>query len=127
VKRKVFGVVLVLSLALVPLSAEAHHAPASYCSSSGDLCISVKRVNGVRKFSISTFSTSGRYRNCVKGPDGSRACHRFMLRDPDGDGMYTRSVAWKRYFEYQGDGAYTVSWYQSGYRLGRKLGFHFSL
>ncbi len=126
-KRLLAAIVLAVPLLLVAPSAGAHHAPSVYCSSSGDFCTSVRKVDGVRKFRITSFAHRGEYKLCVKGPDGSQPCFRFRLRDRNQDGMFTSSVGWKDNFPYQGDGAYRVKWFQRASRLGPVLGFHYSL
>lgn len=61
---------------------EAHHRPKVYCSESGDLCHSSSKVNRVRRLQIRTFAKYfGRYRLCVKAPDGSRKCKRFRMHE----------------------------------------------
>ena len=48
--RRIVTLTLTATLVLLalPRDAEAHHLPNSYCSSTGDICQSVRRVNGIR-------------------------------------------------------------------------------
>jgi hypothetical protein len=121
----VAGLSAALVLALHP-SAQAHHRPKRYCSSSGDICQSVTRINGVRKLRIRTAARYFRWFHlCVRDPDGFRVCAPFKLKKR-ADGTFGRSVRWRKHFGYDGPGAYTVSWrfIRSGDLIGRRLGFH---
>ena len=120
-------VVTAISAALVgtflPRS-EARHRPNIYCSESGDLCQSSSKVSGVRRLQIRTFAKYfGRYRLCLKAPDGTRDCKRFRMHETD-SGSWASSIRWRRHFPQKGEGAYTVAWRAHGSRIGRRLGFH---
>lgn len=105
--------------------AEAKHRPQNYCSeSSDDLCLSTRRVDGVRRLRITLSIKYFRmFKLCVNPPaDAPPACERFRIRKlKDGFG---RSVRWRKHFPDFGTGAYTVTWRRAGGRMGRRLGFH---
>jgi hypothetical protein len=112
---------------MLPMTtASAHHRPNSYCSPSGDVCLSTKtNANGVRKLRISLAAKYfGHYSLCVKAPDGTHECHRYKIHDT-GPG-YGDSVNWGYQFPFKGPGPYTVTWKNSGQRIGKRLGFHSS-
>jgi hypothetical protein len=105
-------------------AAEAQHRPNIYCSESGDLCQSVRKVDGVRKLRILLaaryFET---FHLCVDRPDGVRLCAPYRIRARN-DGTFGRSVNWFKDWGGRYTGAYTVSWWVGDDRIGRKLGFH---
>lgn len=112
------------SLVAVSHPAQAHHAANFYCSSSGDLCQSTRRVDGTRKLGLLLAAKYFRvFHVCVTDPDGFESCVPFRVRN-HGDGTYGRDVRWRRHFPPAGPGAYTVKWMVGGERVGRKLGFH---
>ena len=114
---------IALLCVLIPPSG-ASHRPTRFCSESGDVCLSTRRVEGVRKLSISLAAEYfEKFRLCVKGPGGSRSCKTFTIRDT-GPG-FGRSVRWRRHFPNKGPGAYNVTWRQlNGDLIGRRMGFH---
>ncbi len=113
---------MTVMVAIIP-PAGATHRPEEYCSESGDVCTSTRRVEGVRKFRLTMAERYfERYRLCVKGPDGSRSCERFRV-ERQGQ-LWGDEVRWRRHFPDEGPGAYTVVWRHGGERLGDKLGFH---
>ena len=76
--KRIVLLALTVVLVALPLRAEAHHRPTSYCSSTGDICQSTTKVNGIRRLRIALFAKYfDRYRLCVRAPDGSRECHVF--------------------------------------------------
>jgi hypothetical protein len=123
--RRIVTLTLMATLLLLalPRAAEAHHLPNSYCSSTGDICQSVRRVNGIRMLRISLAAKYfNRYTLCVKAPDGTRACHRSYIHD---QGVtFGSSVRWHRHFPNKGPGAYVVTWWSGGHQVGARLGFH---
>ena len=122
-RKLVMAAVTAALVASVVPAAQAGHRPQEYCSESGDVCQSTKRVNGVRKLTISLAAKYfSRYNLCVKGPDGATTCKRFKIRDTGP--AYGSSVRWKKHFPDAGEGAYTVTWKNSGTRIGARLGFH---
>jgi hypothetical protein len=121
--RRIALLTLTMVLMAFPLRAEATHRPNNYCSQTGDICQSTRKVDGVRWLRISLFAKYfNQYKLCVKAPDGSKECHVFPIRD---QGMtFGSSVRWGRFFPIKGPGAYVVSWSTAGQRVGRILGFH---
>ena len=121
--RRIVLLALTLVLVALPMKAEAFHRPTSYCSSTGDICQSTTKVNGIRRLRITLFAKYfDRYRLCVRAPDGSRACHGFEIR-PQGSN-FGSSVRWGLNFPHKGPGAYVVTWWTGGNQVGRTLGFH---
>lgn len=116
--RKVF-VLALLAGVLVPGTAQAH---STYCSPTGDYCTGV--VNGKRGIAlrISTFSFSGRYRLCVRGPDGKANCGRFSLMKTK-RGIFQSTKGWRKNFPDRGRGTYRVRWQKFGRNLGPALMF----
>lgn len=116
--------VAVAVLALVVGPAGASHAPNTYCSESGDVCNSVRKIDGKRLLRIGTAARYfGTYELCVTAPDGSRHCENGRMRDANGDGIWSGEMQWAERFPRKGPGAYTVRWTSGGYRSPR-LGFH---
>jgi hypothetical protein len=111
---------------MVPIAqnAEAHHRPNSYCSSTGDICQTTAKFNGIRKLKISLAAKYfSHYDLCVVTPDGTRTCHTYDI-ERQGD-FFGDTVRWDTHFPDGGRGPYTVIWKMtSGDRVGRKLGFH---
>ncbi len=103
---------------------QASHKPSAYCSESGDVCQSTRKVNGVRKLRIATAAKYfERYRLCVTAPDDSTACRKGRMRK-DGP-VYRGGMRWRERFPHKGPGAYIVKWkFLSGGKIGRTLGFH---
>ncbi len=115
---------MAVSVLTVTPTAEAHHRPNLYCSETGDLCQSTRRVDGKRKLGLLLAARYFRtFHLCVLNPDGFRYCAPFRVRD-HGDGTFDRDVRWRRHFPSAGPGAYTVSWWVDDQRIGRRLGFH---
>ena len=113
--------VAVLMTAASP--ATANHRPNSHCSESGDFCQSVKKVDGVRKLRLVLAARYfGRYELCVKAPDDTEKCGEFRIHEQGA--VYVGSVRWLKHFPHKGPGAYTVTWFVKGDRLGKRLGFH---
>ena len=104
--------------------AEAHHRPNLYCSDTGDVCQSTRKVDAVRKLRI---LLAARYFSefdlCVRYPDGHAFCAPYRIRARD-DGFYGRSVNWFKTWGLREPGPYTVSWWVDERRFGRTLGFH---
>jgi hypothetical protein len=123
--RQLIAVAALVSLLVaMPQPAQAHHRPSRYCSASGDICQSSRKHDGVRRLRIGSAARYFRvFHICVLDPRGYRFCAPFRLRERD-DGTFSRSVRWRRHFAPAGKGAYTVSWWVGGSRIGRRLGFH---
>ena len=104
--------------------ASASHLPREACSPSGDVCKSVRKVDGVRRLRISLAAEYfERYRLCVSGPEDVATCHRYRIRDLGAS--FGSTIAWRANFPFAGSGAYTVVWKLiGGGRIGRALGFH---
>jgi hypothetical protein len=121
--RRIVLLALTVVLVALPLRAEAFHRPTSYCSSTGDICQSTTKVDGIRRLRIRLFAKYfDRYRLCVRAPDGSRACHAFEIRAQGSN--FGSSVRWGLNFPHKGPGAYVVTWWTGGNQVGRTLGFH---
>ena len=122
--RKSALVALALTLAAMGSPAAASHAPQVYCSESGDVCASTKKVDGRRLLRLGLaadyFDT---YRLCVRAPDGSRLCKSFAVEKYEG-GVYGDSVRWRKHFPDKGPGAYSVRWRANGNSITPRLGFH---
>lgn len=120
-----------LLLAVLPPPAQADHKPTSYCSETGDICQSVRKVEGVRKLKIvMTAKYFGRFHLCVQPPEVKvSTCWKFRVKSWD-DGLFGRSVRWPGKWGSDGKGAYTVKWRQvqeqpwPGPVIGMALGFH---
>lgn len=118
-----------LLVAFAPRPAEAHHLPETYCSDSGDICQSVARSEGPRKFTIILGSKLfKRYILCVDGPQPPIVCKTFRIKVWD-DGTFGSAINFHRHFASSGEDRYRVSWYRVPKygppkdRIGRKLGF----
>ena len=107
---------------------EAHHRPDVYCSSSGDICQSVKRENGRRIFRI---ALAGRYFDeytlCLVTPLDYEVCKSFETARLNNGSFGDRVVA-RRHFPIARRGRYTVTWHLEdtppSRRVGERLGFH---
>ena len=112
------------SLLVLPRPAQAHHRPNFYCSDSGDICQSTRKVDGVHKLGLLLAAKYFRvFHICVTDPDGYQSCVPFHVRRHD-DGTFGRDVRWRKHFPYGGKGAYTVRWVTKAGRVGKVLGFH---
>lgn len=121
--RKILLGVTAVAIALPILPAGASHRPQSKCSASGDVCQSVRKVDGVRKLKITLQSDYfERYRLCVKNPDGATTCKGFRISE-SGE-QFGDTVRWRKHFPHGGEGAYNVTWKVDGGRVGSRLGFH---
>ncbi|MDP9069311.1 MAG: hypothetical protein M3N53_13335 [Actinomycetota bacterium] len=124
--RSLLVTTIAASMIAISASARAHHQPNVYCSESGDLCQSARKVDRVRKLRI---VTAARYFEvfdlCVYSHrEDYECCAPYRLR-PRADGTFGRSVAWfKQWPSMRGPGAFTVTWRVDGTRIGKRLGFH---
>lgn len=108
---------------LSPLPAHANHRPQNFCSESGDVCQSTRRIDGVRKLRITLAAKYfNRYTLCVEAPDGAISCKRFRIQEQGS--QFGDTVKWRKHFPPAGKGAYTVTWSSGGNRVGKRLGFH---
>lgn len=110
--------------------AQAHHRPRAYCSESGDICQSVRKVEGTRKLTIVLSSRFfKRYVLCVDKPGPIRVCETFRIKAWE-DGTFGSSINLRRHFGSLEKGRYTVNWYRvprqgpATKQIGKKLGFH---
>jgi hypothetical protein len=97
-------------------------AASSYCSPTGDFCLSAKAERGIVRLRLDTFSFTGKVEVCVShGSD--RDCARFTLR-PRKSGLHYIAVRWSRHFPNHGPGTYTVRFrLPDGTALGRSVTF----
>ena len=125
--KRLFSIAVMATLVvgLLAPAAFGHHRPMVYCSPSGDVCQSTRKVDGVRVLRITLAAKYfSRYRLCVTDPDDVRTCEEFRIRRSGS--VYGSSVRWKRHFPRSGPGAYDVRWQilPGRDRVGRLLGFH---
>lgn len=122
-RRIVLAAVAAALVAGMAPAAQAGHRPQEYCSESGDVCQSTKKVDGVRRLTITLGGKYfSRYKLCVKAPDGALTCKKFKIKDQGA--AYGSSIRWRKHFPDAGEGAYTVTWKNRGTRIGARLGFH---
>ncbi|HEY7707989.1 MAG TPA: hypothetical protein VH968_12555 [Gaiellaceae bacterium] len=117
--RAVLGLAAVLAALAVTSSAAA---ASSYCSPTGDYCVSALRQSGAVFLQLRTFSFQGKVRVCVTSPQGKRTCKRFLPR-PKGQGVYEVKVRWHRNFPRSGKGTYKVRFFYGTTPLGPVLTF----
>jgi hypothetical protein len=116
--RRLLLVAVVLGAAAVAPSASAR---VSYCSSTGDFCTSVAKVQGVRYLRITSFAFRGRVKICVRARKGGPVCHSFRLTKAGP--AYGLNVRWRRYYPDRGPGTYRVSFFLGAQQLGPALSF----
>lgn len=118
--------VTAISAALIAITppAEANHRPNTYCSETGDICQSTRKVNGLRKLRIRLAARYfDWYQLCVLKHHEAEVCANFEIEKSRH--RYGDNVRWKRVFPNYEPGHYTVTWrLMLGERVGRKLGFH---
>ncbi len=125
--RRLLLLSLIAGTMVIPAAdSRASHAPDSFCSESGDVCLEIRERDGDFIFRLGLSAEHFTlYRICVKDPDGVKECGRFRVRE-NSDGGYGSKVSWMKNFPDAGPGAYTVVWKKGGGALGDKLGFHVS-
>jgi hypothetical protein len=125
-KRLVLALSLCLALgAISPLAAGADQRPLdSYCSRSGDYCISVLGPKADPVFELRTFSFTGQYKLCLRNAPYERQCGWWKLKRGAHD-TYGSRVRLNKYFFLEGAGYFTISaFYGDAERqLGRGLHF----
>lgn len=123
-KPTIVVLALVVSATVLPVGvAGANHFPHTRCDPSGDSCVSVKKINGVRMLRLGLlFRYFPRHDVCVKGPDGGRTCHTYRTRKLP-SGLWGSSIDWREHFPFQGRGTYRVVWRAQGHAVGF-LKFH---
>ena len=124
--KKLIAALTIITALSLALPAAADHRPKTHCSESGDFCVSVRKVDGVRKLRIALAAKYfSRYTLCVTGPNGDRTCKDFRIEQRD-NGTFGDSVRWRQHFPDEGAGAYTVIWKNDGGFRSDRLGFHAS-
>ena len=124
-KRLVLAFSLCLALgAVLPLSAGAAARPLdSYCSPTGDYCISLNGPKSDPRFVLQTFSFKGQYKLCVEQDGYERQCGYWKLKNGRHGTHESRRPVNEGYF-LVGAGDFTVSAFYGKAQLGR--GLHFS-
>jgi hypothetical protein len=109
-KRVVVVLGVVMTASLLPAgSASADHFRDTKCAASGDYCVSVKKVDGVRRLRLGTlFRYFPRHELCVKGPADDRTCTTYRTRRIRG--VWGSSIDWRDQFPFEGRGIYRVTW-----------------
>lgn len=109
-KLTVIAIAVVLASTLLPVGvAGANHSPHTRCDPSGDSCISVKKINGVRRLRLGMlFRYFPKHMVCVKGPSGERTCHSYRTRKIRG--LWGSSIDWRKNYPFDGRGIYRVAW-----------------
>ena len=103
---------MLIVAAAPPLPAPAE-GRSSYCSESGDTCLSVKRRGRIVLLRLGVVpGVVSSYRLCVTAPDRSRTCRRFRLRQ--GPDLATGQVRWNSRFPNRGPGTYRARWDPGG-------------
>jgi len=103
---------VVVVLTVVPAgSATATHFPHTKCSPSGDYCVSVKKINGVRRLRLGMlFKYFPKHEICVKKRGAaSGTCHTYRTRKGS-SGLWSSSIDWRKNYPFQGRGVYRVVW-----------------
>lgn len=111
-----------LALVVGGLTAAPASAASTYCSSTGDVCYSARRVDGVVRLRLDTFSFTGPVRVCVTPPRGARACRSFRLFRRAG-GLRGMNARWSAHFPNQGAGRYRVRFLVGGTAIGPSVSF----
>jgi hypothetical protein len=105
----------VLALVLVASTfpagvAGASEFPHTKCDPSGDSCVSVRKIKGVRMLRlVMLFRYVKKHQVCVKGPHGKRTCHTYRTRKFNG--WWGSSINWRKSFPFEGPGVYRVTWH----------------
>lgn len=122
-KRLVLAVGLCLTCAsLWPLAASAGKSLDSYCSPTGDYCISVVGSKAKPFFVLRTFSFAGQYKLCVKQDGYERQCGWWKLKSVK-HGIRASRVNVADHYFLVGAGHYTFSAFYGSGQLGRGLQF----
>jgi hypothetical protein len=105
-------VAFVFAAAILPTGvAGATHHPHTKCSPSGDYCVSVKKIDGVRMLRLGMlFKYFPKHEVCVKqkGAD-ERTCITYRTRKLS-SGLWGSSVDWREHYPFEGRGVYRVAW-----------------
>lgn len=122
-KGTIVALALLVTATLFPInSAVADHFQDTKCASSGDSCISVRKVDGIRRLRLGMLSRYfPRHEVCVKGPNDDRTCNTYRTRKLGG--AWGSSVDWRENYPFEGRGIYVVKWRSSFGPIGF-LKFH---
>jgi hypothetical protein len=97
-------------------------AASTYRSTTGDVCYSARRVDGVLRLRLDTFSFAVPVRVCVTPPRGARACRSFRLFRRAG-GLRGMNARWSAHFPDRGAGRYRVRFLVGGTAIGPSVSF----
>jgi hypothetical protein len=122
VKRLIIATLLVgLVAGLFSATAAAEEFPHTRCDPSGDSCISVRKIDGVRRLRIGMlFRYVPRHEVCVRKVEprrGERTCHTYRARRLP-SGLFGSSVDWRAHYPFEGRGVYRASWWADGHPWG---------
>lgn len=111
-------------LAFVPAPpAEAHHREKACCSE--DICQTVFKIDGVRKFRLLMASRYFSSYDLCATHEGEEVCERRnTIRRKSG--LYGDAVKYRDTLFPKDKGKYVITWrsIETGERFGKKLGFH---
>lgn len=113
---------------LVSSPVRADHAPNRRCTDSGNICLSTQKVDGVRRLRLWMEDKKfDRFAIRLRGPNGAIMNRAFDVNRKNG--RWVRSVRWRSYWPWWGEGAYWVRWHRINHgEMGRQilpyLGFH---
>jgi len=102
---------------LLSTPAVAGEFPHTRCDPSGDSCISVRKIDGVRRLRVGMlFRYVRRHEVCIRKVEpqrGDQTCHTFRARRLHG-GIFGSSVDWRENYPFEGRGVYRASWWSDG-------------
>jgi hypothetical protein len=118
VKKMVVAALFMGLVAGLPSAgAIAGEFPHTNCDPSGDSCISVRKIDGVRRLRIGMlFRYVRRHDVCVRKVEpqrGDQTCHTYRARRLHG-GLFGSSVDWRENYPFEGRGVYRASWWADG-------------
>jgi hypothetical protein len=119
--------VLAFSLCLAcaslwPLAASAGRNLDSYCSPTGDYCMSVVGPKAKPSFVLRTFSFSGQYKLCVKQAGYERQCGWWKLKSVP-HGIHASRVDVAGHYFLVGPGDFALAAFHGNQQIGRALHF----
>ena len=123
VRIALLAAVVVALASAVSSSATNGVRVASHCSPSGDVCYGIfRQVREVYRFELTLAARYfRRYQICVKPDTAGVRCKSFPVGKRGRN--FGGTVIWNRYYPNKGTVGYTVTWKQSGRRLGPSLRF----